>query len=67
MSDADNDKISVQPAILVPVPRVARYLSFRLNLDTTPAASWDTVRALVFGCGSICRIGLWLTIQKSQL
>ena len=37
---------NIQPAVLLPVPRVARYLTFSLRKDTAPTSSREALRAL---------------------
>lgn len=58
-----SQSLNVQPAILLAVPRVARYLSFSLRLDNAPAASRDLVRALNIDDRCVVGIGGPLATQ----
>lgn len=49
--------MNVQPAILLPVPRTARYLEFSLRMDVVPEASRDLVRALSIDDQCVVGIG----------
>lgn len=48
---------NTQPAVLLPVPRQARYLSFSLNAGITPEASRDALRSLTIDDRCVVGIG----------
>jgi putative iron-dependent peroxidase len=50
-------EMTTQPAVLLPVPRQARYLSFRLNTDVTPEVSKDALRVLTIDDRCVVGIG----------
>jgi putative iron-dependent peroxidase len=50
-------ELNTQPAVLLPVPRQARYLSFQLNADIEPEASKAALRALTIDDRCVVGIG----------
>jgi len=52
-----SQSVKVQPAILLPIPRAARYVSFSLRSDTAPEVSRDLVRGLSIDDQCVVGIG----------